>query len=74
MNTAQESKVVPSIFIGRWTPKLLFSRSRIFGGDLCRSQHRKNDSMNIENKTILIIGANRRFGRRLVTTVRDRGC
>ena len=25
MNTMQESKMAPSIFIGRWTPKILFS-------------------------------------------------
>jgi DNA-binding HxlR family transcriptional regulator len=25
MNTMQESKTAPSIFIGRWTPKILFS-------------------------------------------------
>jgi hypothetical protein len=25
MNTMQESKMVPPIFIGRWTPKVLFS-------------------------------------------------
>jgi hypothetical protein len=25
MKTVQESKMLPSIFVGRWTPKILFS-------------------------------------------------
>jgi len=28
MNSMQEAKMVPAIFVGRWTPKVLFSLKR----------------------------------------------
>ena len=67
MNTIQESRMASSIFIGRWTPKILFSlKERPHRhGQLRRQLGTVSQRMltrtlrNIENRTILITGENR---------------